>query len=148
LKYRDGNAKNQSAAMKRIAVILFSLVLVYGSVGWALGKCLSHDRQHEHSIEAHNSHSHGSTSLDDSRGSFLPVIHCPPAEMRIGPAVQSDSTQLRLYKVSTIRASSFHKPASLTLGRRLWLEAVFRRTPASLYPDDLARHLFISILQI
>jgi hypothetical protein len=136
--------------MKRTAAILFSLVIVYGGVAWALEKCLSHNHQDEHSIEARShSHSHGSTSLDSSRDSSWPVIHCPPLQMRIGPAAQSGSIQLnRVSSVSTLDAISFYKPESLTSSRGLWLDAVFRRTPIAVYPHDLGSHLFFSILLI
>jgi hypothetical protein len=147
LKSKDGNAKNEFAGMKRIAVIFFSVVLVYGGVAWALGECLGHDRQHDHSIEVPASHSHAS-SPSNSRDSSGPVIHCPPAEMRLGPAIQIGSTQLRSYNATTIHAPSFRKPQSPMLAGGLWFDAVFRRTAGSLYPDGLGRHLFFSILQI
>jgi hypothetical protein len=135
--------------MKRIAAILFSLVVVYGGVAWALEKCLSHDHQHEHSIDTpSHSHSDGSTTLD-FRDSSSPVVHCPPPEMRMGPAVQSGSIQLnRVFRVSTFDAAPLYKPESLTFRRGLWFDAVFRRTPISLYPLDLGSHLFFSILLI
>jgi hypothetical protein len=148
LKYREGSAKNVSAPMKRTAVILFSLLFVYGGVAWALAKCLSHDHEHEHPIEAHDhSHSLGSASSDDYRDFF--VLHCPPAEFRIGPAAQSSSTQIhRLSRVTALHALSFDKPELFAFRNTLWLDAVFRRTPASVYPNDLGRYLLLSILQI
>jgi hypothetical protein len=136
--------------MKRIAGILFSLLVIYSGVAWALAKCLSHDHRHEHSIEADNdSHSHGSTSLDRSQDPSWPVMHCPRPEMRMGPAAQSGSIQLnRVFRVSTFDAAPLYKPESLTFRRGLWLDAVFRRTPISIYPQDLGSHLFFSILLI
>jgi hypothetical protein len=150
LKYREGSAKNLSASMKRIAAILFSLVVVYGGVAWALEKCLSHDHQHEHSIDTpSHPYSDGWTTLDSFRESSWPVVHCPPPQMRIGPAAQSGSIQLnRVLRVSTFDAAPLYKPESLTFRRGLWLDAVFRRTPISVYPQDLGSHLFFSILLI
>lgn len=135
--------------MKRITVILFSLVLIYGGVAWALGKCLSHDEQHEHSVEDRDSHRHGSTVLSDSQDSSRPIIHCPWAEMRIGPAAQSGSAHLnREHRVTTIQAPLFYQPASPTFGNGLSLDAVFRRDLAFAHPDDLCLHLLFSVLQI
>jgi hypothetical protein len=150
LKYREGSAKNLSASMKRIAAILFSLVVVYGGVAWALEKCLRHDHHHEDSIETpYRSHSHGGTSLDRSRDSSWPVIHCPPPQTQIGPAAQSGSIQLnRVLRVSTLDADPLYKPESLTFRRGLWLDAVFRRMPIFVCPPDLGSHLFFSILLI
>jgi hypothetical protein len=147
LKCKDGNGKNQFAAMKRIGVILFSLVLVYGGVASALEKCLSHDGNHEHSVASHDSSSDDPT-LEHSGDSSWPFIHCPQAEIRVGPAVQSGSTQFRSHRVTTIHAFSFHEPESLTCRHKLWLDAVFRRTRSSSYPDGVGRHLFFSILLI
>jgi len=135
--------------MKRIAVILFSLVLIYGGVAWALGKCLTHDDQHEHSVEDRDSHSRGSTIVRDSRDSSRPIIHCPSAEIRIGPAAQSGSAHLnRGHIVTTIHAPLFYQPASPTFRNSLWLDAVFRRDLAFFHPDELGLHLLFSVLQI
>jgi hypothetical protein len=135
--------------MKRVATILFSLVLVYGGVAWTLGKCLSHESQHGHSIEHRESHTHDATILNDSRHSSALVIHCPRAEMRIGPAAQSGPSHLgRWNGVTTVHAHSFYKPASPTFRSSLWMDAVFRRIVTISLPIDLARHLFLSVLQI
>jgi hypothetical protein len=146
LKCKDGKAKNQFPAMKRIAVILLSVVLVYGGIASALGNCLRHDDKHEHSVGNHDSYSHASTIRSDLGDIYWPVIHCPSAARRLGPAIQTSSTQLRSYRAATIHAPSFHKPQSLTVASGLWFDAVFRRTAS--YPDDSGRHLFFSILQI
>ena len=135
--------------MKRIAVILFSLVLVYGGVAWALERCLSHDEEHEHSVKHRDFHRHGSTVVLDSHDSSRPVIHCPLAEIRIGPAAQSGSGHLnRGHRVATVRAPSFYQPALPTSRKGLWLDAVFRRDLAFAHPDDLDFHLLFSVLQI
>jgi len=135
--------------MKRGAVILFSLVLVYGGVAWALGKCLGHESHHRHSIEDRESHTHDATILNHSRDPSALVIHCPPAEMRIGPAAQSGPSHLSRWNgVTTAQAHSFDKRASPTFRNSLWLDAGFRRILAFSYLDDLGRHLFFSVLQI
>jgi hypothetical protein len=135
--------------MKRGAVILFSLVLVYGGVAWALAKCLGHKSHHRHLIEDRESHAHDATILTDYRDSSWPVIHCPRPEMRIGPAAQSSPTQLNRWDtLITVHAPLFHNPDSLTFRNSSWLDAVFRRMPASLYPNDLDRYLLFSVLQI
>lgn len=135
--------------MKRIAVILFSLVLVYGGVAWALAKCLSHEDQHEHSLEDRDSHSRGSTVLSDYRDSSRSIIHCPTSEIRIGPAAQSGSTHLnRGLRVTSVHATLFYQPGSPTFKNAPWLDAVFRRDLAFAHSDDLGLHLLFSVLQI
>lgn len=135
--------------MKRITVILFSLVLIYGGVAWALEKCLDRHDHHEHSSQARDAHRHDSTFLSDYRDPLGPIIHCPSAQMRIGPAAQSGSAHLnRGRKVTTVHAPLFYQPASPTCKSSLWLDAVFRRDLAFSRPDDLGRHLLLSVLQI
>jgi len=135
--------------MKRIALILFSLVLIYGGVAWALEKCLRHDDQHEHSSEARDSHSRGSTLVSDSRESSRPIVHCPTAEMRIGPAAQSGSAHLnRGHRTTTVHAPLFYQPVAPAFRNYLWLDAVFRGISAFSHPDNLGLHLLFSVLQI
>jgi hypothetical protein len=69
--------------------------------------------------------------------------------MRIGPAAQSGSTKLRsTHGFMSVQAPFFHMPGSATPRDSLWLEAVFRPILTSFYPDNLGRHLFLSVLRI
>ena len=149
MKYGYDKARNLSASMKRFAVILFSLVPIYGGVAWALEKCLSHDSQHQHSSPALASHQHSSTELPDSHGTSHQVIHCPSSDLRIGPAAQSGSIQLsRGNRVMTVHMSLIYPHAATTIKNSLWLDAVFRRnSPLSRF-DALGLHLLFSVLQI
>jgi hypothetical protein len=149
LKNRSANGRNQSAPMTRFAVILFSLVLVYGEVAWALGKCLSHDDQHEHLLEDRDHHSRGSTILNDSRDSSWPVIHCAPMSDEVGPAALLAPTEIRRSEKSvSLHAASPREALSAVLRNDLWLEALFKGIVTFSLPIDIARRLFLSVLRI
>ena len=78
-----------------------------------------------------------------------PFIHCPTAEQRLGPALQVASANLNRFDlVTSVHASFVPEPASPASRNNLWLEALFKRILAFSLPNDLARHLFLSILQI
>jgi hypothetical protein len=79
----------------------------------------------------------------------LPIIHCPTAEQRLGPALQVASPNLNRFDlVTSIHTSLLPEPGSPVFRNSLWLEALFKRILAFSLPNDLARHLFLSILQI
>ena len=78
-----------------------------------------------------------------------PIIHCPTAEKRLGPALRVASANLnRFDQVTSVHASVLPERASPASRNNLWLEALFKRILAFSLPNDLARHLFLSILQI
>ena len=131
--------------MKRLVVILFSVVLVYGGVAWALGRCLGHADDHEHSLEER----HSLSLLSDSHKSFSPFIHCPTAELRIGPAAQSGSARFQYsQRAATNHAAWVYEPAQPGLGNSRWLDAVFRPILAFSQTGDTSRYLLFSVLQI
>jgi hypothetical protein len=135
--------------MKRIAVVLLSLFLIYGGVASALATCLRQHDHPDHSSEDHSIHFHGSVSSDSSQDPARPVIHCPFPENQIGPTVPSRLTKLRRTdRVTSIHAHFSYIPASVTLSGSLWLEAVFRGILTFSYPDNFGRHLFLSVLRI
>jgi hypothetical protein len=135
--------------MKRAAVILLSLFFVYGGVARALATCLRHHEHPDHSSDVHHSHSHGSSSSNDSADSAGSVIHCPLPEHQIGPAASSGLTTLRrMHEFMSVHAPFFYIAGSATPKDSRWLEAVFRPVLTSFYPDNLGRHLFLSVLRI
>jgi hypothetical protein len=78
-----------------------------------------------------------------------PSFTVRPPEQRLGPALQVASPNLNRFElVSSVHPSSFPEPGSLVSKNRLWLEALFKRIRAFSLPNDLARHLFLSILHI
>ncbi|HEY7560045.1 MAG TPA: hypothetical protein VIH18_35145 [Candidatus Binatia bacterium] len=132
--------------MKRIAVVLLSLFLIYGGVAWALATCL---RQHDRPSEDHSIHFHGSVSSGSSQDPAGPVVHCPFPESQIGPAARGASTELsRWHRAAAVQGPFYHILASVTLNGSLWLDAVFRGILTFSYPDNFGRHLFLSVLRI
>jgi len=135
--------------MRAIAAILFSFFLVYAGATEALEGCLSHDGDSDHHFEGHHSDSGISASHDHSQSPSWPIIHCPSSEQRLGPALQVSSANLnRFDRVTSVHVSFVTEPASSAFRNSLWREALFKRTLAFSLPNDLARHLFLSVLQI
>jgi len=135
--------------MKRVVTILLSLFLVYGGVAWAMATCLRHHDHPDHLSEDHSIHFHGSVSSESPQDQAEPVIHCPFSENQIGPTVPSRLTKLRRTDgVTSIQALFFRISASVTFRDSLWLEAVFRGILTFPYPENLGRHLFLSVMRI
>ena len=135
--------------LKSCAVIALSLALLYSGVAWAMEGCLRHNGHHDqtavedrHQHESHSEHAH-------PRDHSVPVIHCAPVMHQVGPAVQVSSTQLTpSSKGVPLQAFLLPEAVKPVFGNDLWLEAVFKRFVPFSLPSDLARHLFLSVLQI
>src|SRR5262245_22229772 len=133
-------------SMRRIVAGLFSLLLAYAGAAHALERCLARDHSN-HALEDHHSQSAIAANHEHSQDASWPIIHCPTAEKRLGPALQVAALKLnRLNSVLAVHAAFLPETAFLTFKNGLWLEALFRRSFALRQPDP-ARHLFLSILQ-
>jgi hypothetical protein len=135
--------------MKRIAIVLLSLFLIYGGVAWALATCLRQHDHPDHSSEDHSIQFHSSVGSESPQHPAGPVIHCPFSENQICPAARGASTELsRWQRAAAVQGPFYHIPASVTLNGSLWLDAVFRGILTFSYPDNFGRHLFLSVLRI
>jgi hypothetical protein len=130
--------------MRRLAASLVCFFLVYAGAAHALKACLGHDGHSDHHFDS------GISAPDDhSQSPSWPIIHCPTVEQRLGPALHVASANLnRFDQVTFVHASVLPGPASPAFGNSLWREALFKRILTFPLPHDLARHLFLSILQI
>jgi hypothetical protein len=134
--------------MKRFRIILLSLFVIYGGAAWALEACLGHDGHSDLITPEHRFYSDALLAHDDSQNRSAPVIHCASENQEVGPAVRIASTTIpRPDKASPLHMASFPDAVS-ALRNDLWLDAVFRRIVTISLPVDLARHLFLSVLQI
>jgi hypothetical protein len=135
--------------MRKITAILFSDFLVYAEAAEALKGCLSHEDHSHHDFEGHHSDSSVSVTHDNSQSSSWPIIHCPIQEQGLGPALHVASANLsRLDQITSVQASFLPETVSPTSRNNLWREALFKRILTFSLPNDLARHLFLSVLQI
>ena len=135
--------------MKRIWIIVLSFLLLYGGVAWAFEACLQGDHHSNHATSGHHSDSPIPVGHDDSRDPSLPMIHCAPLSHQASPAVKAVSPEIpRSDKVVPLDIASLPSALSAVLSNDFWLEALFKRTVAFSLPIDLARHLFLSVLQI
>jgi hypothetical protein len=135
--------------MRRIAAILFSFFLVYAGVAYASEACLHHNGHSHDAFQSHHAEHQALAKHDHSPSPSQPIIHCPRVEKRLGPALPVASPKLeRLHQVTLVRTLSLPSAAPPTFRNSLWLEALFKRTLTFSLPNDFARHLFLSILQI
>ena len=136
--------------MRKVTAILFSFFLVYAGAAEAFKGCLSHEDHfdHHHYFEGHHSDSGIQVIHDHSPSPSWPIIHCPAGE-QLGPALQVASVNLnRSDLVTSVLTPFFQESASPVSRNSLWREALFKRILAFSLPNDLARHLFLSVLQI
>jgi hypothetical protein len=135
--------------MRKITAILFSFFLVYAGAAEALKGCLSHEEHSDHHFEGHHSDSGISVTHDHSRSPSWPIIHCTTMEQQLGPGLHVASAKLsRLDQITSVHASFLREPASPASKNSLWQEALFKIILTFSLPNDLARHLFLSVLQI
>jgi len=137
------------ASVRKLSVVCLSLFLTYAGVAWALEACLRHDGHSDHSTFENHSDSHSSVGHDHSPDPSLPIIHCTSVTHQVGPAARIASAEIpRSDKGVALDVVSYPYAVSATLRNHLWLEAVFKSIVTFSSPIDLARHLFLSILQI
>jgi hypothetical protein len=136
--------------MRKTTVILLSFFLVCAGAIDVLKSCPTHaDNSDHHHFEAHHSDSVTAVTHDHSQSSSWPIIHCAIPEQGPGPGLQVSSANLsRLDQITTVHASFLRETVSPTPRNNLWREAVFKRILTFSLPNDLARHLFLSVLQI
>jgi len=139
--------------MRRLSAIFLSFVVVYSEGAYALAACSVRHRGHEH----HASYEIGESSVDhhtmteasSPQDSSTPVIHCVPLNQQVGATAQTASFQLTCsHRIIPLHAASFPDPLSPVLKNNLWLEALFKKILTFSLPNNLSRHLFLSILQI
>ena len=136
--------------MKKITVILFSFFLVYAGAAEVFKDCLTHeDNSDHHHSEAGYADSGILVTHDHSRSRSLPTIHCATMEQRLGPGLHVAAAKLiRLHQLTSIHVSFVQEPASPVSRNSLWREALFKIALTFSLPNDLARHLFLSVLRI
>jgi hypothetical protein len=136
--------------MRKITVILLTFFLICAGATEILKSCLTHeDHSGHHHFEVHHFDSGISATDDHSQSSSWPIIHCPIPEQGPGPGLQVSSANLsRLDQITAVHPSFFQESASPVPRNSLWREAVFKLILTFSLPNDLARHLFLSVLQI
>ena len=136
--------------IKRLLIILLSLLFVHGNIAWAFAACLHRDHHSNHATSGHHhSDFKSSTGDDDPQDPSVAVIHCASLVHQIGPAVQVTSASLKSSSVGfLLQQSLFLEMVPLVFANNLWLEALFKRIVTFPLPIDLSRHLFLSVLRI
>ena len=139
--------------MRRFFISLFCLFFLLSGPISAWADCFRHSHEavedHHHQFDGHHFDSGILPTHDHPLNPAWPIIHCPTAKQRFGPALQVASPNLNRFDLVTSVHPSFLQELPSPVSRNsLWLEALFKRILAFSLPNDLARHLFLSILQI
>ena len=147
LWYRSQTMSRQF--LKPCGILALSIALLYSGVAWTMEACMRHDGHSDHRVTGDHHNSAASSQHSHPEDQSAPVIHCTLLIHQGGPAVQVAATGIhRSDKGIALHPSLLPEAVSTVLGNNLWLEAVFKRIVTSSLPIDLARHLFLSILQI
>jgi len=134
--------------LKSCATIGLSLALLYSGVAWAMEACVGHDEHTDHAL-TQDRHSSQVSSKDTDAHDAVPVIHCASVSEQMGPAALMASIEVRHSdKGIALDAVSFPYVLSAARPNTLWLDALFRKAVTISLPNDLARHLYLSVLQI
>lgn len=134
--------------LKFCAIIALSLALLYSGVAWAMEACVRHDEHTDHAL-TQDHHSFQVSLKGTDAHDAVPVIHCAFVNEQVGPAARVASAEIRRSdKGVTLHAVSFPYVLSAARPNTLWLDALFRKAVTISLPNDLARHLFLSVLQI
>ena len=134
--------------LKFCAIIALSLALLFSGVAWTMEACVHHD-EHTDQALARNHHSSQVSSKNTDAHHAVPVIHCASVSEQMGPAALMASIEVRHSdKGIALDAVSFPYVLSAARPNTLWLDALFRKAVSISLPNDLARHLFLSVLQI
>ncbi|MGH7847761.1 MAG: hypothetical protein ACREQW_21675 [Candidatus Binatia bacterium] len=137
------------APVRKLSVTFLSLFLGYAGVAWALEACLGHADHSDHAIQEHHPDSNTLVGHDHSQDPSATVIHCTRLSQQVGPAARVASAEIsRPDKGFALHMGSISDAVSASLRNDLWLDAVFRRIVTLYLPVALARHLFLSVLQI
>jgi len=139
----------QRHCLRSCGIFVFSLIFLHSSIWATLEKCLHNDRELGHAVAEHDHESQTRHQHGDSQDPSLPTIHCTSVMQQVGPAVLPASVELsRSDKGIALHASLLPEAVAAVFGNNLWLEALFKKIITFSLPINLARHLFLSILQI
>src|ERR671925_1237140 len=118
--------------MRRFFISLFCLFFLLSGPISAWADCLRHSHEavedHHHQFDGHHSDFGISATHDHPRRPSPPIIHCPTAEQRLGPALQVAPPNLNRFDlVTSVHPSLLKESASPVSRNSLWLEALFKR---------------------
>jgi hypothetical protein len=135
--------------MKPLGIIFLSVLVLYAGVASAFEACLRHDGHSDHRVAENHHNSAASSQHTHPEDESVPVIHCTVLIHDVGPAVRVAATGITLSdKGVVLHLVSLPHAVSSVLKNDLWLEALFKNILTFSSPNNLSRHLFLSILQI
>jgi hypothetical protein len=134
--------------LKACGILALSIALLYSGVAWTMEACMHHDGHSDHRVteDHHNSEALPQHTHPEDQS---PVIHCTLLILQVGPAARVASAGIhRSDKSLALHAAFLPDAVAAVLRNDLWLEALFKKILTFSLPNNLSRHLFLSILQI
>ena len=138
--------------MKRLSIIILSLLVLNAGAASALGSCLHlHDHFGHGDSLSTGPHAGDDSLFSDSNSSDRRDwdIHCSYLHSRSDTAIVPPTTQVGLFAGGAVlnESASLASAAQSEAGD-LWLRSVFRRFLSFPSLRDLSHHLFFSVLRI
>jgi len=135
--------------MKRLGIIILSILVLYAGVAWALEKCWDREGHADHLASETHHDSHFSLGHPHPWDDSFALIHCFSFANGVGPATKTAVTNLdrRIEGVSLKTSHSILSAASMELSR-VRLLIFLRRIPTLSFHSDLGQHLLLSVLRI
>ena len=135
--------------MKRIGIIVLSILVLYAGVAWALEKCWARESHADYVASETHHDSHSSLRHSHPSDDSVSLIHCCSFGNWVGPATKTAATNLHrpIEGVSLDSSHSILSTASMELSLTRLLIFLRRILTFSFY-SDLGQHLLLSVLRI
>jgi hypothetical protein len=134
--------------MKRLGIIVLSILVLYAGVAWALEKCLDREGHADHLASETHHDSHSSLRHSHLSDDSFPLIHCFSLANRVGPATKTATTRL-LRPIEGVSLFHSHSilPVSMGLSGPIPLLSLSRNLTFSFHAG-IPHHLYLSVLHI
>ena len=134
--------------MKRLGIIILSILVLYAGVAWALEKCWAREGHADYVASETHHDSHSSLRHSHPSGDSFSLIHCCSFANGVGPATKTAVTRLPrpIEEISLDRYRSV-LPVSVGLSGSGLLISLRRNLTFSFHAG-IPHHLFLSVLHI
>lgn len=134
--------------MKRLGVIILSILILYAGVAWALEKCWHPEGHADHLSSENHQDSYSSLRHSHPSDDSAPLIHCLFIHNRVGPATKTATTTLsRPIEAVSLFGSHATLAVSMGLSAQIPPGSLSRNLTFS-FLAGIPHHLYLSVLHI
>jgi hypothetical protein len=131
--------------MKRFGIIVFSALLLYAGVAWALDECFAHESHADHLASKTQQDLESSAAAFNAGEDCLPLILCPLLAEEVGtPTITARATLPRASESASFLPCDSIPPSSNGFSGPVSLS----RLLAFSFYAGVPHHLFLSVLHI